>query len=106
MSGIYIPNMEMPTECPCRLVGSGYDVWCFAAYGIPARVKEYDECCENGTKPSWCPLVAVPDHGRLIDGDELEQKMKSRKNYVGRLSDADCLVADAPTIIEAENNNG
>lgn len=61
MAGIYIPNMEMPTKCPCRLIGSGYDVYCYAVYGIPARFKEYDECCENETKPSWCPILPVSD---------------------------------------------
>ena len=61
MSGIYIPDMEMPTKCPCRLIGSGYDVYCYAVYGIPARAKEYNECCENETKPSWCPILPAAD---------------------------------------------
>ena len=34
----------------------------------------------------------------LIDKDELIQAMAKRKQYVGRLSDPDCLVQDAPTI--------
>ena len=66
MSGIYIPDIEVPTKCPCRLIGSGYDVWCFAAYGIPARVKEYDECCENGTKASWCPILPAADVAPVV----------------------------------------
>ena len=71
MSGIYIPGMEMPTSCPCELVGTGYDLHCSFVGGIPARVKEYYECCQNGTRPSWCPLVPVSEHGRLGDLDEL-----------------------------------
>ena len=35
---------------------------------------------------------------RLIDADELKGKMSIRKFMVGRHSDADCLVEDAPTI--------
>ena len=35
---------------------------------------------------------------RLIDGDILFEKMKHRRDYVGRPSDAVCLVEDAPTI--------
>ena len=69
--GVYIKGMEMPASCPCELLGIGYDLYCSFAGGIPARVKEYYECCQNGTRPSWCPLVPIPEHGRLIDADAL-----------------------------------
>ncbi len=39
---------------------------------------------------------------RLIDADVLLEQMKHRRDYVGRASDAICLVEDAPTV-EAEN---
>lgn len=72
MSGVYI-NMEMPKSCPCELLGVGYDLICSFVGGIPCRVKEYYECCQNGTRPSWCPLVPVPPHGRLIaEADAVE----------------------------------
>lgn len=64
---ILIKGMEMPTSCPCELLGIGYDLHCSFAGGIPARVKEYYECCQNGTRPSWCPLIHVPPHGPLVD---------------------------------------
>lgn len=35
---------------------------------------------------------------RLIDADELAEKMKSRMWMVGRASDAVCLIEDAPTV--------
>ena len=35
---------------------------------------------------------------RLIDADALLEKMKHRKEYVGRPSDPVCLVEDAPTV--------
>lgn len=79
MSGVYI-NMEMPKSCPCELLGIGYDLCCSFAGGIPARVKEYYECCQNDTRPSWCPLVPVPPHGDLIDRDKLE---KDIDKYIG-----------------------
>ena len=71
MGGIHLPDMEVPTKCPCELIGDGYDMYCFAVCGIPARFKEYDECCENGTKPSWCPVLPAADaveerHGHWI----------------------------------------
>lgn len=119
MSGIYIP-MEMPKSCPCELVGIGYDLCCSFAGGIPARVKEYYECCQNDTRPSWCPLVPVPEHGRLIDADALENELKSRLEKEGdgwmaseinmaqramRVSDYK-IVKSAPTIIPASGKEG
>ena len=50
MSGVYIPNMKMPESC---------DV-CWAEYAY--------EICNSHSEN--CPLVPVPDHGRLIDADE------------------------------------
>lgn len=70
MSGVYI-NMEMPKSCPCELVGVGYDLYCSFAHGVPAMVREYDECCENETRPDWCPLIELPPHGDLIDRGSL-----------------------------------
>lgn len=102
MAGIYIPDMEMPTECPCRLVGTGYDMYCFAVSGIPARSKEYDECCKNETRASWCPLVAVPDHGDLIDRDALKKEcQENAKMGIGLWVDYMDL-SFAPTIIPAD----
>ena len=70
---ILIKGMEMPKSCPCELAGIGYDVYCSFVHGIPARVREYDECCEKGTRPDWCPCIEVPEpHGRLGDLDELK----------------------------------
>ena len=68
-----VVRMEMPESCPCEFAG-GYDIPlpCFAAHGVPKRCKEFDDCVENGTKPDWCPILAVlPEkHGRLVDADE------------------------------------
>lgn len=112
--GVYIKDMEMPESCPCELLGIGYDLYCSFAQGIPARVKEYYECCQNNKRPSWCPLVPVPPHGRLIDADALEQEMINgirAGNYEDGYDDYphinnmdDCVecVRYADTIIEAE----
>lgn len=102
MSGIYIPGMEMPTrceECPCFY-------------------PEYNECNAivgrwvdgKGTPPSDCPLVPVPDHGRLGDLDALE--VHTKKLYTAAFADGNSsfhfayrslskVIANAPTIIPA-----
>ena len=114
--GVYIKGMEMPTSCPCELLGIGYDLSCsFAVGGIPARVKEYYECCQNGTRPSWCPLVYVPPHGRLIDADAVTAKLKRHREYHSDGSKSGAAISngigqcldiingkDAPTIIPEE----
>ena len=53
MSGVYIP-MEMPTSCAeCRFYGE----YCYAKGD------------ENKYSKLPCPLIPVPDHGRLIIKD-------------------------------------
>lgn len=55
-------------------------------------------------RPSWCPIICqLPEgHGRLVDADKLADDMKARKWFIGRASDPDCLVFDAPTIVPAD----
>lgn len=56
MSGIYIPGMKMPTSCAeCRFYGE----YCYAKGD------------ENKRSKLPCPLVPVPEHGRLVDADAL-----------------------------------
>ena len=108
--GVYI-DMEMPKSCPCALTGIGYDMYCSFVHGIPARVKEYDECCEKGTRPDWCPAIEVPKpHGRLGDLDELYNHLnewylthehgflRNEKIYIRAMLSG---VKDAPTVIPA-----
>ena len=83
----------------------------FAVGGIPARVKEYAECCQNGTRPSWCPLFPVPDHGRLIDADALAEEHRVRahqgmtENSYSVHTIAKAWVDEAPTIIPADKED-
>ena len=110
MSGIYIPGMELPTrcaECPCYY-------------------HEYHECNAiigrwvdgDGTPPKDCPLIPVPDHGRLIDADALMETFRERKRptlsdgadgskervrYLDFISTLQAIKA-APTIIPAEES--
>ena len=62
--GVYIEGMEIPSscnECPlerieryvCSITGKAYN------WGLK-------------TRPTDCPLVEIPPHGRLIDADALD----------------------------------
>lgn len=65
MSGIYIPDMELPKSCSdCRFCAGK---WC---YVIPEYEWQIDSCRPD-RRPDWCPLIPVPDHGRLIDADAM-----------------------------------
>ena len=72
MAGIYIPDMEMPKNCfycPFRLKVDPDTFVCLAT-------NEHIEETFSGTiemrNRGDCPLVPVPDHGRLIDADAYE----------------------------------
>lgn len=59
--GIYIKGMEMPESCfyGCPLSGTACRLWkLMMAEGTEMRHKD-------------CPLVAVPDHGDLIDANTM-----------------------------------
>lgn len=93
--GVYIKGMEMPRnceECNVKVVCKNY--WKLIR--------------EQHTRPSWCPLVPVPSHGRLGDLDEIERykerlvvdadKIKPGIRYVVDTK----YIKEAPTIIPAE----
>lgn len=52
-------------------------------------------------RPTYCPLIPVPDHGRLIDGDELAAGCDD-PYWCRWLSE----IEDAPTIIPADKERG
>ena len=90
-------NMEMPTSCAdCRLMADG---WCYSV-GLEQREK-----ISTVKRPTWCPLVPVPKHGRCIDADVLIVDLMDR-GVEGLQTDdwheIQQAVADAPTIIPAE----
>jgi len=65
--GIYLPNMEMPTNClSCPLQGGTAD----------CRLTQKTYNWGLTEHPSDCPLVPVPKHGRLGDLDRLAKEVK------------------------------
>jgi hypothetical protein len=92
--GVYIKGMEMPTSClSCPLQGGTAD----------CRLTQKTYNWGLSERPSDCPLVPVPPHGRLIDADALCKE--GRGNCYGCPYDV-CIIANAPTIIEAEEGEG
>jgi len=89
MAGIYIP-MELPMSC--------YD--CKFRMGVG--------CCGNlphNTRMPNCPLVHVPEHGRLIDADALISVLAflQDKGYDPVVWEQMRYIAeDMPTIIPAD----
>ena len=78
MAGIYIPGMGMPAGCPVcffsHWTASRMFPGCNAVPGKSYAVVDDLEYRESpaDSRPEWCPLVSVPDHGRLINADALE----------------------------------
>ena len=96
---ILIKKMEMPKGC----------------WACPFAVGKHYECLFTKksynwgltTRPSGCPLIEVPPHGRLIDADVLMTEfMDSDLDHLQRddWREVIQIVQDAPTIIEAEGS--
>ena len=76
--------------CPVRTICLPYIKW--LANTDKPFPKLYDDGC--------LIICALPEnHGRLVDADKLAEDMKARKAFFGRMSDPQCLVEDAPTVV-------
>ena len=96
---VLIKGMEMPTSC-CQCPVNMY--LCKRGYEyLLEHPTLYDERAED------CPLVPVPPHGRLIDGDVAEvihfteEDAAEKDFYDGILYAADW-ISNQPTVIPAE----
>lgn len=73
MSGIYIPGMEMPTNCCQCPVNTEI---CKRGYKyLLAHPELYDKRADD------CPLVPVPDCVRLGDLEALVEKLKRHREF-------------------------
>ena len=96
--GVYIKGMEMPTNCfLCPLsVLNGERLFCEVTKDEVLRAK----------KPSDCPIVLVPDHGRLVDADAAYDKIAEEAGEeAGNYVDMDVVgigLEYTPTIIPAD----
>lgn len=65
-------------------------------------VPKDDEDFWKNDRPSWCPLISVPPHGRLIDADEIPYNkimLEDDEFYYGVTKP---YIDRMPTIIPAE----
>ena len=95
--GVYIPGMEMPNNCRECPLETDYGTCGYYSLFVEA---EHESSWE--TRPEDCPLVPVPEHGRLIDADALPwiegRDEQDNPAYLLIKNSVDVL----PTIIPAE----
>lgn len=85
--GVYIKDMEMPTERESYTITVKYNGLVF----------------DTETGIQVAEAYGLPPHGRLIDADELFKEMERKGWFDNADRDkAEDLVLDAPTVIEAE----
>ena len=66
---VLIKGMEMPKNCDvCPLIAEAddYHVCYINEQFIPWEWVDEHSAEQRHPKPSWCPLVEIPPHGRLI----------------------------------------
>ena len=106
MSGIYISDMEMPKSCfGCPLLDYADTFKC--RIGFRSLTQEHGI---NISRPLNCPLVHVPDHGRLIDADALKVSLafaeKTGEWVVPVLRAVMIVIDEMPTIISVDKKEG
>lgn len=76
MSGIYIKGMKMPDRCfACPMCDTDC---CGVSKGSYIEYREVDVDTAIDHRPDWCPLIPVPDHGRLIDADVVFKRLQKQ----------------------------
>ena len=96
--GIYIKNIEMPKSCrECRFCNGsvffipdcGVCAWC----NVDGKVRDAYTMQD-------CPLIPIPEHGRLIDADELKTAFPCGESV--RTECVRATIDHTPTVIPAE----
>ena len=77
---VLIRGMEMPKSCKeCQVsFGYGNDVYCPFLFEPCDAIEDelmWKECPKEG-KLADCPLVEIPPHGRLIDADAFDERVR------------------------------
>ena len=107
MSGIYIPGMEMPIDCYDCLLSSEFnlyeeDGYCVSGMECPLLNQVIDD---DSKRLPDCPLIHVPDHGRLISADLLKADFTGNFTQAYPTGLVWAMIDDAPTIIPGEEKS-
>ena len=104
---VLIRGMKMPKECrECYLL-EYYEYLGETQCSVTRRMlAERGKPISFDGRPSWCPLVEVPEpHGRLIDAEKLKNEYPHDTDWDYPVN-TNCYVCEsidnAPTVIEAE----
>ena len=93
---VYIKGMEMPSSCCACNLCTKY------LFETPpfcdVTMKRIDDWSKRSDD---CPLIPVPDHGRLVDADGLMEHLGDVE-YKGAIKR---VLIQAPTIIEADKED-
>ena len=97
MSGVYIKGIKVAEHCmDCPfMVRRDNDDCILQSDEANANVWSWDDMRKG------CPLISVPDHGRLIDADALSAVSAKRCGVIN-IAHIDA----APTIIPADKEDG
>ena len=105
--GVYVKGMKMPKECrECYLL-EYYEYLGETQCSITRMMlAEREKPISFDGRPSWCPLVEVPEpHGRLIDAEKLKNEYPHDTDWdypVNTNSYVCESIDNASTVIEAE----
>ena len=102
--GVLIESMDMPKSCgECPFFIDGYYLDCL----LPNDGIDFGTVNDEG-RAKGCPLVEVPEHGRLVDADKIRwMKMKAIAKCGDREENVTLAVlrvtdiSELPTVIEA-----
>jgi len=104
--GVYIKGMKIPKTCEDCLLCNQYETVTMIACGCLVNMRTRELGCV--TRPDWCPIMEVPDHGRLIDADALinnlfeELKYCRENGYVSQIKRETIVrLCITPTVIPA-----
>ena len=106
---VLIKGLIMPICCD----GCTFSAWSNLHQTASCKLHDYAPCFADHSREytdkraEFCPLVEIPEHGRLIDADYLKEHIiacatNERPLYNMELSELLETIDDVPTVIEAE----
>ena len=99
---VLIKGLIMPSCCD----GCTFSDWSNLHQTASCKLHDYDPCFADHSREytdkraEFCPLVEIPEHGRLIDADALLKKTINNPSHAPYIVEKD--IRDMPTVIESE----